>query len=231
MPHLNSWELPPSKPLAIVTVESRAPEIYVLAGTNGAGKSSIIGAMIRKQGTAYFNPDEATKKILAARTGITLDEANSAAWHEGTRLLQRAIDERLDFAFETTLGGRTITNVLQSAISAGFEVRVWYVGLDSPELHIARVRARVARGGHDIPTKRILERYDQSRYNLIQLLPTLTELRVYDNSEEGDPSAGALPRPKLILHVLRKRIVKILDLHSAPEWTKPILAQAIGLQI
>jgi ABC-type cobalamin/Fe3+-siderophores transport system ATPase subunit len=79
MLHRNSWELPPSKLLANVTEESRAPEIYVLAGTNGAGKSSIIGAMIRKQGTAYFNPDEATKKILAARTGITLDEANSAA--------------------------------------------------------------------------------------------------------------------------------------------------------
>jgi len=186
--------------------------------------------MIQKHGATYFNPDEATKRILGANAGATLERANSAAWHEGIRLLQRAIDERMDFAFETTLGGRTITEMLQSAISAGFEVRVWYVGLASPELHIARVRARVARGGHDIPTQRILERYNQSRHNLIQLLPNLTELRVYDNSEESDPSVGALPRPKLILHVLRKRIVEILDLHTAPEWTKPILSAAIKLQ-
>jgi predicted ABC-type ATPase len=223
--------LPPSKPPTNVTEQSRAPEIYVLAGTNGAGKSSIIGAIILKQGATYFNPDEATKRILAANAGVTLDEANSAAWHEGTRLLQRAIDERLDFAFETTLGGRTITEMLRSAISAGFEVRVWYVGLKSPELHIARVRARVARGGHDIPTERILERYDRSRYNLIRLLPGLTELWMYDNSEEGDPSTGALPKPKLIVHVDHKRIIEILDLRTAPEWTKPILVEAIKSQI
>ena len=212
-----------------MTEKSRSPEIYVLAGTNGAGKSSVIGAMILKQGATYFNPDSATKRILAANPGVTVDDANGAAWNEGTRLLQRAIDGRLDFAFETTLGGRTITEMLRSAMSAGFEVRVWYVGLNSPELHVARVRARVARGGHDIPTERILERYDRSRYNLIRILPKLTELRVYDNSEEGDPSSGGLPKPKLILQMVRKRIVEIVDLSIAPEWTKPILAAAIGL--
>jgi predicted ABC-type ATPase len=69
-------------------------------------------------------------------------------------------------------------------------VRVWYVGLSSPELHIARVRARVAKGGHDIPEPRIRERYDASRLNLIRLLPRLSELWVYDNSVEADPDAG-----------------------------------------
>jgi predicted ABC-type ATPase len=225
-----SWELLLWKPPRNVTERSRSPEIYVLAGTNGAGKSSVIGAMILKHGATYFNPDEATKRILAANPGVTLADANSAAWHEGTRLLRRAIDERLDFAFETTLGGRTITEMLQSAIAAGFEVRVWYVGLNSPELHIARVRARVARGGHDIPTERILERYDRSRYNLIRILPKVAEMRVYDNSEEGDPSGGSLPKPQLILHMLRKRIVEIVELKNAPEWTKPILAAAIRLE-
>jgi predicted ABC-type ATPase len=213
-----------------VSEQSQAPAIYVLAGTNGAGKTSIIGAMFLKQGVPYFNPDEATKKILAANQGITLDEANSAAWHQGTRLLQRAIDERLDFAFETTLGGRTITKMLDSALSEGFDVRIWYVGLNSPDLHIARVKSRVAKGGHDIPSEKIRDRYDQSRYNLIQLLPKLTELRVYDNSEDADPSTGVAPEPKLILHLDHGRIVEVCDLRKAPEWTKAILAAAIKLQ-
>lgn len=77
-----------------MTEKSPAPEIYVLAGTNGAGKSSILGAMIRKQGATYFDPDEATKRILAENAGMTFDQANSVAWHEGIRLLQRAIDSR-----------------------------------------------------------------------------------------------------------------------------------------
>lgn len=107
--------------------------------------------------------------------------------------------------------------------------RVWYVGLRTPELHIARVKARAARGGHDIPTERIRERYDRSRYNLIRLLPKLAEVRLYDNSEEADPHAGAFPKPKLILCMRRARIVEVCDLALAPEWTKPILAEALKL--
>src|SRR5207302_846106 len=86
--------------------------IYVLAGVDGAGKSSIGGAAIRQSGADYFNPDEATQRILAANPGISPAEANSAAWHQGKRLLERAIAERLDYAFETTLGGDTIRRLL-----------------------------------------------------------------------------------------------------------------------
>lgn len=209
---------------------SQRAHIYVLAGTNGAGKSSIGGAMFLREGTTYFNPDDAAKRIIAANPGVAQNIANGAAWQEGKRVLQRAIDEGLTFAFETTLGGRTLSAVLESALSGGAEVRVWYVGLNSPELHIARVKARVAAGGHDIPEKKIRERYDESRINLIRLLPNLTELRVYDNSEEADPATGAAPELRLILHMERKKVIELCDLTTAPGWTKPILAAAIRLQ-
>jgi len=74
-----------------VAKRGRVPCIYVLAGTNGAGKSSIAGAAIRAQGAEYFNPDEAAALIRAANSGITLPQANSAAWNQGRRLLERAI--------------------------------------------------------------------------------------------------------------------------------------------
>ena len=202
----------------------RAPRIYVLAGTNGAGKSSIAGAMLLRQRVEYFNPDEAARRILAANPGISQTQGNGAAWHEGKRLLERAIAERLDFAFETTLGGRTITALLERAASRGFEVRIWYVGLNGPELHIARVRARVAKGGHDIPEPRIRERYDASRLNLIRLLPSLSELWVYDNSKDADPDAGAAPEPRLLLHVRHGAVVGPRDLALTPEWAKAIVA-------
>lgn len=203
------------------------PGIYVLAGTNGAGKSSIAGAMLLQRGVEYFNPDEAARRILAANPGATQLQANSAAWHEGRRLLERAIAERLDFAFETTLGGNTITTLLERAASSGIEVRVWYAGLRSPELHIARVRSRVGKGGHDIAERRIRERYDASRLNLIRLLPSLSELRVYDNSEQTDPDAGVPPEPKLVLHMRRGKVVGPRDLSRTPEWAKPIVAAAL----
>jgi predicted ABC-type ATPase len=201
--------------------------MYVLAGTNGAGKSSIGGAIFREKGADYFNPDEAALRILSANPAHTQEEANSAAWKAGKRLLERAIRERCDFAFETTLGGRTIAALLHRALAAGIEVRIWYVGLESPELHIARVRARVRRGGHDIPEGKIRERYLGSFSNLIQLLPKLTELRVYDNSEDGDPQSGATPKPKLVLHMVRGKAVATCDLKRVPAWAKAILMAAL----
>ena len=208
---------------------AKRARIFVLAGTNGAGKSSIVGATIRASAAEYFNPDEAAAAIRGASPGMTGAEANSQAWHEGKRLLERAIAEQLDFAFETTLGGNTITHLLEQALDAGMEVRIWYVGLSSPELHIARVRARVAKGGHDIPEGDIRKRYDRGRLNLIQLLPRLTELRVYDNSDEADPSSGVAPAPKLVLHLDGGRIMNAGALASTPDWAKPIVAAAMKL--
>jgi predicted ABC-type ATPase len=145
------------------------------------------------------------------------------------RLLERAIAERCDFAFETTLGGKTITGLLERALSSGIEVRVWYVGLDTPERHIARVRARVARGGHDIPEARVRDRFDTSRLNLIRLLPRLTELVVYDNSAEADPRTGAVPEPLLVVRRVRGKITASCPLPLTPGWAKPILAAAMAL--
>lgn len=207
--------------------DAPVPCIHVLAGANGAGKSSIGGATFRQKGAEYFNPDEAARRILSANPSISLEQANSAAWNEGKRLLERAIAERCNFAMETTLGGHTIAALLRKALEAGIEVRVWYVGLESPELHIARVRSRVTRGGHDIPVEKIRERYVRSRWNLIQLLPKLTEVIVYDNSEEADPHSGSIPRPKLILHCVKGKTLEMCELQRAPNWTKPILMAAM----
>jgi predicted ABC-type ATPase len=208
-------------------VSSPAPRIYVLAGVNGAGKSSIGGAAIRGFGGEYFNPDEAARRILKANPGLTQADANSVAWQQSRRLLEKAIAERLDFAFETTLGGSTIAQLLAAAARRAIEVHVWYAGLASPELHIERVRARVRRGGHDIPESDIRRRYHHSRLNLIELLPLLASLHVYDNSAEADPVAGAAPTPLLVLELKRRAIVNSVDLTCTPEWAKPIVAAAL----
>jgi predicted ABC-type ATPase len=205
------------------------PCIYVLAGTNGAGKSSIGGAMFRQAGAEYFNPDEAARLIRSANPGIIQAEANSAAWQEGKRLLERAITSRCNFAFETTLGGNTIPRLLAQALSLGIEVRIWYAGLRTLELHIARVRSRVDKGGHDIPEADIRRRFEAGRLNLIRLLPKLTELRMYDNSAELDPDTGHAPDPQLVLHMKRGTIVNPRDLRLTPGWAKPIVAAALKL--
>ena len=183
--------------------------------------------MLIAEGVEYFNPDQAAELIRVANPGITLEESQSVAWDEGRRLLERAINERLDYAFETTLGGRTIPALLEKAMEAGIEVRIWCAGLTNAELHIARVQARVRRGGHDIPEERIRQRYVRSLLNLIQLIPKLTELWVYDNSVEADPHTGATPEPRLIVHLNRGKLLNVCELASTPEWAKAIVLGAL----
>jgi len=166
---------------------------------------------------------------MAARPGIAQPEANAAAWHQGRRLLERAIAERLDFAFETTLGGSTFARLLVLAADTGAEVHMLYIGLSSPELHIARVRSRVRAGGHDIPEADIRRRYEHSRMNLVHLLPKLASLRVYDNSAESDPAKGRAPEPRLVLHLEKGKIRNADDLAGTPDWAKPIAVAAIKL--
>ncbi len=200
--------------------------IYVLAGVNGAGKSSLGGAIFRARGADYFNPDEAARRVLALHPHPGQTEANARAWALGKSLLEKAIARRLNFAFETTLGGKTIAGMLAAAASSGCEIFVWYAGLASVDLHLARVRARVKSGGHDIPEADIRRRWNRSRENLIALLPVLTGLRVFDNSTEADPKRGRPPRPVLILEMEKRRILGPREFSATPDWAKPIVAAA-----
>jgi len=215
----------------VTNVATGAAVIFVLAGVNGAGKSSIGGAFLRASHRDYFNPDDAARRIREA-TGASVDDANAMAWQEGKLRLESAIETGCSFAFETTLGGTTITRLLQEAARAGFQVIVWFVGLSTPEQHIARVRARVASGGHDIPEEMIRHRWITSRQNLIALMPFLTELRVFDNSQNGDPATGTIPSPRELLRWSREAIVRpdAEVLATTPEWAKAIVTMALKLQ-
>ena len=108
---------------------------------------------------------------------------------------------------------------------------VWYCGLATPERHVARVKARVAAGGHDIPKAMIPERWQSSMMNLILLLPHLAHLQVYDNSEEvaaGEP----VPDPVLLAEMVAGGFIGPVDaqaLRGTPDWAKPLLVAAPSL--
>lgn len=204
------------------------PTIFVLAGVNGSGKSSIGGAAIQQRGVEYYNPDAAARELLTQNPQMPQTIANGHAWTLGKEMLEKAITNKQTYAFETTLGGNTITRLLIEAAKVGFKVKIWYAGLESVDTNIARVKARVDSGGHDIPEADIRQRWDSSRRNLIKLLPHLDSLRLYDNSTEADPRKGTPPLPELLLHIAGKKIVGIAS-QEAPEWAKPIIAGALNI--
>ena len=203
--------------------------IAVLAGVNGAGKSSVAGGFLLKEGDTFFNPDTVAQQIRNLHPDIPLAMANAHAWQIGKALLEQAIAAGRDYRFETTLGGRSIAQLLEKAARAGHRLHIWFCGLASPDLHIRRVRSRVSHGGHDIPEEKIRERWNRSRENLIRLLPLIGHLRVIDNSADSDPAEGQRPRPVLLLEMQRGKITAPADLSGAPEWSQPIIAAAIHL--
>lgn len=203
------------------------PFLYVLAGVNGAGKSSIGGYLLRQAGLAWYNPDTFARELVAA-TGCSQVDANAAAWQEGVRRLDEAIANRQNFAFETTLGGNSIPARLRNAATT-HDVIVWFCGLSSAEQHIARVRSRVQMGGHDIPAAKIRERFTSSLANLIALMPHLMHLRVYDNSQDAAPGE-AVPDPVPVLEMVSGRLTwptTAEDLRHTPEWAKPLVEAAL----
>ncbi|MEA9391912.1 hypothetical protein SJI19_15400 [Acerihabitans sp. TG2] len=207
----------------------RKPFIFVLAGVNGGGKSSVGGAIVTQHGLSWFNPD-AYARELVNQLGLELSEANGRAWAHGVAQLQAALDARTNFAFETTLGGNTIHRLLALAKQT-HDVVMLFCGLQTPEQHLQRVKLRVAHGGHDIPEHKIRTRWDSSRANLIKLLPTLTHLQVFDNSTDA-VAGDNIPDPRLLLEMAHGKVVfppadDVSALMTIPDWARPIVQAAL----
>jgi len=205
------------------------PVLFVLAGVNGAGKSSIGGHLLEEAAVTWFNPDTFARELMAA-TGCEQSMANALAWQEGMRRFDDAIGSNQNYAFETTLGGQTVANKILEA-TRHHDVMVWFCGLSSPELHIARVKARVAAGGHDIPEAKIRERCPRALENLLGLMPHLAHLQVYDNSKEA-PEGGSVPDPQLVLEMDQGRLMwpaptDSESLQHTPDWAKPLIEAAL----
>lgn len=205
------------------------PYILVLAGVNGAGKSSVLGDILSADKIEFFNPDTFTKALMSAQ-GIELEEANSEAWKFGVGLLKKAVKDKINYAFETTLGGNTVTDLLIQA-SKTHDIDILYCGLNTVEMHIERVKFRVKHGGHSIPENKIRERWINSKLNLVKLLKVVTNLRVYDNSFTGQVGEK-LPDPLLVLSLVNGALefpnyLDSEEMKLTPEWAKPIVITAV----
>jgi predicted ABC-type ATPase len=189
-------------------------EVIVVAGTNGAGKSTILNELLLTRGVTVLNPDQIAK--VEIDQGASPSEANSRAWHTNVGKLEDVRDHGGNFAFETTLGGRTITRLLQEIVARGGTVRIYYIGLESADLHVKRVEERVKRGGHAIPEERIRARYSSSLEHLARLMREVRTVRIYDNTAE----------PRHVASIAAGKLTEVTD--RCPEWARGVIVRAFG---
>jgi predicted ABC-type ATPase len=126
-----------------------APVLTIIAGSNGCGKSTLTsGSRDKFQQSPVLDPDAIAKSIQE-----TLPSGNSNI-EAGKRVLLHAaelIEAHQSFTVETTLSRSTYLRMADKAKEAGFNIMVVFVGTSSVEINIERVKARVAKAGHDVP--------------------------------------------------------------------------------
>lgn len=158
------------------------PNLYIISGCNGAGKTtasfSVLPEMLNCM--EFVNADEIAK-------GLSPFQPDKVAIEAGRIMLQRIdalIDQKVDFAFETTLAAKSYSKFIRESQKKGYFVTLIYFWLNSPELAVERVRNRVNSGGHNIPETVIYRRYHAGKVNLSKLyLPLCDYWIMIDNSE------------------------------------------------
>ena len=156
------------------------PTIYLIAGCNGADKTTFAKEFLLKEVKClrFLNADEIARGLSPLKP--------SAGSVRAARLLLTQVDEclrdRETFALESTLSGKTYIRLFQRALTLGYELELHYLWLSSPAQAIARVRKRVQLGGHPVPASDIRRRFRRSLNHLVaDYLPLATRWAVWDS--------------------------------------------------
>lgn len=160
----------------------RAPNLYIIAGPNGSGKTTFakeflpqyvkcpnfINADLIAQGLSPFSPE-----IVAIRAGRILLEQ-----------IQEYSKKKMDFAFETTLSGKIYESLFKRLQKEGYLLHLFFLWIPSDFLALARIKERVAKGGHNIPSKDVHRRFFRSIHNFLNIYSLLADTwSLFDNSE------------------------------------------------
>lgn len=159
------------------------PRVAIVAGINGAGKTTASQIVLRGmlKMPCFVNADA----IARGLNGFNPEGEAAKAGRIMLEHLHELAADRKDFSFETTLAGRAYAPWLAELRASGYEIRLFYYWLRSPDLAIGRVAQRVQAGGHHIPEATIRQRYSRSVRNFFELFrPVCTDWRVYDNSDD-----------------------------------------------
>jgi len=150
-------------------------KIYtIIAGVNGVGKSSLTGVLVGESSDLGVIID--TDKITAELDGDKLKGGKTAI-----ERINKSLEMGVNFTQETTLSGVRTLKTIKRARELDYYIRLYYIGVDTADESLKRIRNRVEKGGHDIPREDVLRRYSKRFDDLIAILPFCNEVKFYDN--------------------------------------------------
>ena len=156
---------------------------YLFAGVNGAGKSTLYNSEKLDndiKNSIRINTDEIVKKIGIWKNNSDQIRAAKIA----INLRNECFQYDKSFNEETTLTGKTILKTINKAKELGYELQLFYVGVNNPEIAKERIKIRVEKGGHNIENDVVEKRYYESLTNLKGIISKFDKVYLYDNSKK-----------------------------------------------
>jgi predicted ABC-type ATPase len=176
------------------------PHLIIIAGSNGSGKTTAAPALLQNS----LHVDDFVNADVIAH-GLCAFQPEKASIQAGRIMLetiQKLAEEKINFAFETTLASRTFSTWIPKLKQDGYEFHLIFLWLKNVELAIRRVEERVKTGGHSVPEETIRRRYRSGLKNFFNLYRPLTDSwQFYDNSNADKLSliASEIHGDKLVI--------------------------------
>lgn len=151
-------------------------KLYIIAGPNGAGKTTLAKELVKEENISFLNADEIAKKCkdtTGIKAGRMLLERLDGLFREGQSIV-----------WESTVSGNLHTRIITRARKFKYEIIFVYIFLDSVEQNLARIRQRVALGGHDVPSVDVRRRYMRSLANFKDITKRVSYWELYYNGEK-----------------------------------------------
>ena len=161
------------------------PQLWLLVGGNGAGKSTFYEQFLKARGLPFVNADLIAREYFPDDPEGRSLEASALA----EKLRYRLVDERRSFCFETVFSHPSKIDFLGVAKAAGYEIIMVFIHLGNADLNKARISQRVASGGHNVPDARVAPRIDRLLKNVktVVQLGLADEVHILNNSDSVDP--------------------------------------------
>jgi len=158
-------------------------QLWVLAGGNGAGRTTFYNLYLAKYGIKFVNADLIAKDIDPENPeGFGYHAATLAA-----KIREDLISQGVSFCFETVFSHESKIDFIAQAKVNGYKIILVYIHLFDSSLNEARVKQRVSEGGHDVTTEKIHSRISRTMKNIKTALSIVDEARILDNSSKDDP--------------------------------------------
>ncbi len=184
--------------------------LYIFAGPNGSGKSTIIAQYIRLyhlENVEYVCPDIYASKLFGNVEDVKERYIKAIEFADYKR--EKLLKCNKPIIMETVLSHSDKLDFVEKAKAKGYDIVSVFVGTDSPEINISRVKQRVSQGGHDVPEDKLRERFVRSMNNLNILSKLSDEIYVFDNTL----------KPRLVASKI-KNVHYVAD--DVPDWAKKI---------